>query len=185
MFHITTPQQSLYRNQSEKSVLIKNKEIMYQTKVNEQHEFEIGTTTLAEADILSMPNGKYHVLKDGKSYNAQLQEIDYTKNKATVAINGQNYQVDITDEFGQLIKKMGLSMNNTSVIKNIKAPMPGLVLEIMTEVGQTIAKGDSLLILEAMKMENVLKSAGDGVIKSIEVTKGMAVNKNQVLIELM
>ena len=62
--------------------------------------------------------------------------------------------------------------------------MPGLILDVLVSAGDTVAKDDPLIILEAMKMENVLKSAGDGVVKSIEVAKGQAVDKNQILIEL-
>ena len=62
--------------------------------------------------------------------------------------------------------------------------MPGLVLEIQVQAGQTVSKGDTLLILEAMKMENVLKAAADGVIKSIHVQKGAAVEKGALLLEL-
>ena len=70
-----------------------------------------------------------------------------------------------------------------AVAKELKAPMPGLVLKIEVEVGQTIKEGDALVVLEAMKMENVLKSPADVVIKSIGVTEGNAVEKNEVLIE--
>ena len=79
---------------------------------------------------------------------------------------------------------MGLSAIVAHKISNIKAPMPGLVLDIMIKPGQTIEKGTPLLILEAMKMENVLKSEGDGVVKSIEVIKTQAVDKGQILIEM-
>ncbi|MCL4145650.1 UNVERIFIED_CONTAM: hypothetical protein GTU68_019273 [Idotea baltica] len=61
--------------------------------------------------------------------------------------------------------------------------MPGLILDILVEVGQTIQKGDQLMILEAMKMENVLKAPGEGSISSIEVSQGDSVEKNQVLIK--
>jgi biotin carboxyl carrier protein len=79
---------------------------------------------------------------------------------------------------------MGLSIASNQAADDVKAPMPGLVLDILVEAGQTIQKGDSLLILEAMKMENVLKATGDGTVKSVIVEKGNAVDKNQVLIEL-
>ena len=69
-------------------------------------------------------------------------------------------------------------------MSNVKAPMPGLVLDILVETEQAVSKGDALLILEAMKMENVLKAEGDGVVKSIEVTKGTAVDKGQIIIEM-
>ena len=60
--------------------------------------------------------------------------------------------------------------------------MPGLVLDILVKVGDEVKKGDPLMILEAMKMENILKSASDGVIKKINVEKKQAVEKGQVLI---
>jgi biotin carboxyl carrier protein len=61
--------------------------------------------------------------------------------------------------------------------------MPGKVLEIMVESGQTIAKGEGLLILEAMKMENMLKAEQDGTVKSVNVSVGDAVEKNNILID--
>ena len=61
--------------------------------------------------------------------------------------------------------------------------MPGLIIDLKVKTGDTVKAGDSLLILEAMKMENMLKSPGDGVVKNVKVKKGDAVEKNQVLIE--
>jgi biotin carboxyl carrier protein len=76
-------------------------------------------------------------------------------------------------------------MNNTinSQIKEVKAPMPGLIFEIKVQEGDEVKKGDTLVILEAMKMENILKSPGDGIIKEIRIKKGDSVEKNQVLIQ--
>lgn len=62
--------------------------------------------------------------------------------------------------------------------------MPGLVLKLIAEVGQEIKLGEPLLILEAMKMENVIKSPGDGTVKAIHVTKGLAVEKGFLLMEM-
>ena len=68
-------------------------------------------------------------------------------------------------------------------VNDLKAPMPGLIVDIKVQVGNAVKKGDIVLILEAMKMENVLKSAGDGTVKAIKVTPKQNVEKNQVLIE--
>jgi biotin carboxyl carrier protein len=68
-------------------------------------------------------------------------------------------------------------------VNNLKAPMPGLVLRMNVKVGDTVKKGDALLVLEAMKMENVIKAAGDGVVKKITATEKTAVEKGAVLIE--
>jgi biotin carboxyl carrier protein len=82
-----------------------------------------------------------------------------------------------------LIKDLGFEVGVSKVIKKLKAPMPGLILEINVEVGQTVQENDNLLILTAMKMENSLLSPRDGVIKSISVNVGDSVIKGDLLIE--
>jgi biotin carboxyl carrier protein len=77
---------------------------------------------------------------------------------------------------------MGFEVGAVKKVNDIKAPMPGLILEIKINIGQEVKENDVLLILEAMKMENVLTSPRDGVIKSISVKKGDAVDKNHLLI---
>ena len=83
-----------------------------------------------------------------------------------------------------LVKKMGLSAFVVQKMTNVKAPMPGLIVEVLVKPGETVEKGSQLLILEAMKMENVLKAEDAGIIKSIEVVKGNAVDKGQILIAM-
>ena len=78
---------------------------------------------------------------------------------------------------------MGLSVGGSQKVNVVKAPMPGLVLQITATLGQDVQKGDTLLILEAMKMENVIKATGEGRVKSIAVQQGAAVEKGQLLIE--
>jgi acetyl/propionyl-CoA carboxylase alpha subunit len=70
----------------------------------------------------------------------------------------------------------------SAAVKTLKAPMPGLVLEVMVGPGTEVKKGDPLLVLEAMKMENVLKAPTDAVIKDVIVEISAAVEKNQVLV---
>ena len=89
----------------------------------------------------------------------------------------------IKNELDQLIDKMGFSLSSVKHIDNIKAPMPGLILEVSVTPGQEVKEDDPLLILEAMKMENVITSPRHGTIKGVSVTQGEAVQKNQLLIE--
>jgi biotin carboxyl carrier protein len=77
---------------------------------------------------------------------------------------------------------MGLENALTPKIANLKAPMPGLVLQVLVNPGDTVAKGDKILVLEAMKMENAIKSPTDGIISDVLAKQGMAVDKNQLLI---
>lgn len=135
-------------------------------------------------DLLDEGNDVFHIIKDHKTYKAVLVAKDETAKKMTIAVNGNEYEIALKDKMDLLLEKMGMSNMAISKMKDIKAPMPGLVLSISAQVGDEIQKGDALLILEAMKMENVLKSAGEGTIKAIKVKAGEAVEKNQILIEL-
>ena len=146
--------------------------------------FDFSKEVVSNLDMLEVGNQEFHVLQDNQSYHCKVLETNYEKKTLTLEVNGSKYTINIEDEYDLLVKKMGLSAIVSHKITNIKAPMPGLVLDVMIEAGQTIEKGTPLLILEAMKMENVLKSEGDGVVKSIEIAKGAAVDKGQVLIEM-
>ena len=149
----------------------------------EEQEYML-TDESSELDMIQTADNEYHILQDGQSYKAVVLDHNYREKTLTLEINGNPYTIQIADEYDLLVKKMGLSAMSAQKIKNIKAPMPGLILDILIEPGQTVSKGDQLLILEAMKMENVLKAEGDGVVKSIEVEKSAAVDKGQILIEM-
>lgn len=79
---------------------------------------------------------------------------------------------------------MGLDVSKMQKVEPIKAPMPGLILKVLVTEGQAIKKGEPVLILEAMKMENVFKAPGDAVVKAIKIEERQAVEKGEVLIEL-
>ena len=101
-----------------------------------------------------------------------------------IEVNGTRYLVKIEDEFDRQIKRMGFTLGDDTRLKDVKAPMPGLVLDILIQPGQVVSKGDHLFILEAMKMENIIKAAGQGVIKSVLTKVGQAVEKGQVMVEM-
>ena len=101
-----------------------------------------------------------------------------------VRINNNIYSVQVKNRMDILLSQMGMSSASSQKANDLKAPMPGLVLKINVAEGQAIKKGESLLILEAMKMENVLKAAGDGVVKSIKVNEKSVVDKGQLLIQI-
>ena len=99
-----------------------------------------------------------------------------------VKVNGDKYKFNVKDQFDELLQSLGMDNLASKKVSDLKAPMPGLVLEISVVVGQEVVKGDTLLILEAMKMENVIKSPTDGVIKSIAVSMGDTVEKNELIL---
>jgi len=155
----------------------------YKLLVNNLNSFELSESDLKNLDVVCVENSKFHILNNNKPYKAEIISSDFIAKKYTVKVNNNRYEVAISDELDQLINRMGIERGRTKVINAIKAPMPGLILEISVEVGQSVQENDPLLILEAMKMENSFLSPRDGVIKSIAVEKGHAVDKGQLLIE--
>jgi biotin carboxyl carrier protein len=155
----------------------------YKLLVNNTTTFDLNESDLKNLDAVTVENNKFHVLKDHKPFKAEIVAADFIAKKYTIKVNNNTYEVAIADALDILIKDMGIERGRTKVVNAIKAPMPGLILEISVEVGQSVKENDPLLILEAMKMENSFLSPRDGVIKSIAVEKGHAVDKGQLLIE--
>ena len=125
----------------------------------------------------------FHVIYKHRSYTAELLSSDFVSKKINIKINGRRYEVDIKDKMDLLLEKLGMAQVNTSSVKNITAPMPGLILQLHVKEGDEVKKGDAIMVLEAMKMENTLKSPGEGTVKSILVKTGDSVEKNQILID--
>ena len=155
----------------------------FKLSVNNSNSFEFTESDLKKLDAVCVEDSKCHVLKDSKPYKAEIVSADFIAKKYTVKVNNNTYEIAISDALDELIKSMGIERGRIKVVNAIKAPMPGLILEISVEVGQTVKENDPLLILEAMKMENSFLSPRDGVIKSIAVEKGNAVDKGQLLVE--
>lgn len=134
-------------------------------------------------DIKSLNNNQFHILKDNKSYNAELIHFDSELKLITLKIEGQKFTLEVKDRLDLLLDKMGINTTASIIIKDIKAPMPGLIIDIKVAEGEKVEKDQTIMILEAMKMENILKSPQHGIIKNIKVKKGQSVEKNQVLIQ--
>lgn len=167
-----------------------NSTTMYKASVNGK-QFEIAHnddsfTINNEAlkwDVVEISDGYCHVIVDNKSYKAELVKADHSTKTFSFKINGRIYSVTLRDKFDQLLEKMGMTNNAAGKVNNIKAPMPGLIVDLKVKDGDTVKTGDTLIILEAMKMENSIKSPGDAVVKIVKVKKGASVEKGQVLIE--
>ena len=92
-------------------------------------------------DVLSLDNSNFHLLQDGKAFRLEVLETDFGKKTLQISVNGNPYNVSIADGYDQMVKAMGLLSNASNKINEIKAPMPGLILDIMVEVGQEIEEG--------------------------------------------
>ena len=120
----------------------------------------------------------------GEMFTVRLMEISEDRKKVTALVNGKKAELNIQSETDLLLEKMGVSGSSQTSAKKIKAPMPGLIVKVLVEIGEEVEKGQVLLNFEAMKMENQLKSPGAGKVKSISVGKGDKVEKGQVLVEM-
>lgn len=163
---------------------------MFKIRVNDRFDFEIlpqkervlvnGKSVLL--DIFPISKTSFHILHQNKSYNAELVEFNRTNKTCTVRVNSHIYKMALTDQFDDLLKKLGMDNLNAVKVSELKAPMPGLVLKVLVEEGEEVKKGANLVILEAMKMENIIKAPADVIVKSIKVKSADKVEKNQVMI---
>jgi biotin carboxyl carrier protein len=132
-------------------------------------------------DSKKIQDGLYHVIKDNKSYNIEIVEIEEETKTVTLKINGTEYISVIKDEKDILLQSLGISSSTIKQVNQLKAPMPGLLRDILVSEGQEVKTGEILIVLEAMKMENNIKSPSDLKIKSIVAKKGDTVEKNQLI----
>jgi len=152
--------------------------------VTHEHDSTLLNGITADSDISLQPNGLISILCKGRSYTAMIEQTDLNKKEVTVRIDGLQYTTTIKEPIDLLLSNMGLDLKSMQKTEPVKAPMPGLVLKILVTPGQQINKGDGLVILEAMKMENILKATGPATVKAIKVNELTAVEKGAVLIEL-
>ena len=125
----------------------------------------------------------YLVEQDGKKYTVKLLKIDTDLKQLTFKINGDILEITQEDEYDMLLKSLGMGAGAVKKVNDMKAPMPGVVIDVKISVGQEVKKDDGLVVLEAMKMENIITSPREGIIKKVPITKGTAIDKGQLLIE--
>ena len=155
----------------------------YKVKTND-FVFYFDKSEIADIDLIQRSATEFNCIIKHHSVNAVLQEADADNKRFKIAIEGEIFSVEIKDELDQVLEKMGFGIAANKQLTHIKAPMPGLVLEINVTEGQIVNEGDKILILEAMKMENSIMIPGQATIKKILVSKGQAVDRGQVLVEL-
>jgi acetyl/propionyl-CoA carboxylase alpha subunit len=137
----------------------------------------------ASLDCIETDENEFHLIEDGKSHWISVLEFDLTTRSCLLKVDGELKRVRYLRELDLLIERMGLSTMQVKKLSTLDAPMPGLVTGIHVTEGQAVTAGTPLLVLEAMKMENVISAPHDAVIKALKVTKGEAVEKGAVLVE--
>ncbi len=164
---------------------------MYKVKVNGQYDFNIDKAGDAlsingqpvNADMKQLNKSAWHIINDLKSYNAEVVSFNPAEKTAEIKVNNTVYTVTAKDQFDLLLDKLGMSNAGTTKVSELKAPMPGMVLKVFVAEGAEVKKGDNLFVLEAMKMENIIKSPADVSVKTVKIKPGDKVEKNQVLLQ--
>ncbi len=160
---------------------------MYKAIVNNDHQFEIDGKKVngsdVDIDMQLLPDGKYHLLLNNQSMTAEVVSINRNSKTVELSIDQQSFSVVVEDDFDLLLSKMGMDKSAAQVVKEIKSPMPGLVLDILVKSGDTVEEGQTLMVLEAMKMENVIAAPSSATVSEVLVKKQEKVDKNQILIK--
>ena len=133
-------------------------------------------------DIRQVGERWYHCINGTGSYQIELLEANHARKQFVLGLRGQRVTVQLKDDLDLLVEKLGMAQSAETVVREITAPMPGLIVGLSVEAGQTIEEGASVLTLEAMKMENVIKSPVSGTVEAVHVRAGDSVEKKQVLV---
>ncbi len=133
-------------------------------------------------DLVSLGEGRYSLIKNGSAFLIHLVRQDDTYH---VHIRGAYFTVQVEDERQRRLKELVKTSRSGPSEQVIKAPIPGLVLKITVQSGASVTKGEALLILEAMKMENIIKAPCACKVTEIFVKEKEAVQQNQPLIKLI
>lgn len=135
-----------------------------------------------EYDFEKITSNSAHIRVGTNSY--YLYDITLNDSTISYALDGVHYELPYKDEQAILLAKMGFKSTKNANHGIIKSPMPGKILAVKKQVGDTVEAGETVIILEAMKMENELKAHVSGTIESISVEAGISVEKNTLLLEI-
>lgn len=155
---------------------------LFKALVNENWSFELQPAAAEALDWVQTGPCSYHLLQDKNPFRIEIIQAEPGCKRYEIRVNGRSYRVVLADDLDQQIVQMGFQKGSAQSVSRIEAPMPGLILAVHVAKGDAVKTGDPLLILEAMKMENVILSPRDGVIKEISIKKGATVDKKSLLV---
>ncbi len=146
----------------------------------EPHEIDLDDTV--EHTWTPAGNGVYR-LRLGQELHT-IDSIQIEGDRVRFMFDGRPVDVAYQDEQAQLLARLGFKKSAANTAGSVKAPMPGRILSLQVEVGHEVSAGQPVAVLEAMKMENEIRSPLDGRIKAVHVREGQTVEKNTLLLEI-
>jgi biotin carboxyl carrier protein len=156
---------------------------MFQATINNAHTLSLNEAEQKEIEAaIKAGETTYQLEVEGKKLLAHISSVDLESNTIDVRINHNKYTVQLKTPADILVNKLGIVVAKSNKASMLKSPMPGLILKVLVAEGAQVKKGENLVILEAMKMENVFKAGADATVKHISVQQGQAVEKGQELI---
>jgi biotin carboxyl carrier protein len=157
---------------------------LYHIEVNERQEFDLSPEEVEGLDMIVLNEREYHLIYNKKSYRIELEELNEQEPSMNLRVNGKPFQLKVDTPLARKIQELGIAEDELGAGEDVKAPMPGKVISVMVEADEEVEAGQDLLILEAMKMENVIKSNSAGFVQDIKVAEGDAVDKNDLLLQI-
>ena len=144
--------------------------------VNSQFNFEIKDGE--DWDIVKTKDGLFNIIYKEKSFIANVLSHDKKNKVFEIVINNNHYKVQLKDSFDEALIRLGVEHQEVDKDNAVVSPMPGKVVEVFVGAGDSVDEGDSLIVLEAMKMENIIKATKSGEVKHVYASVGDSVEKN-------
>lgn len=130
-------------------------------------------------DVISIQPGTFSILIDGRSYEVKQED---TATESRIVVGHERFSAVVRDP--RSFRSRSRAAGGAEGVKKITAPMPGKVVRILSGAGSRVEAGQGVVVIEAMKMQNELKSPKQGVVKNVHATEGAAVEAGQVLAEI-
>ena len=140
--------------------------------------------TMAEARLSDVEGTPVRMVTIGSEVHRVVTRSGGARGRYTLWLDGFRFEVEALDERSRAIRALSGASSAASGPAPLAAPMPGLIVRVAVNVGDTVQAGQSLIVMEAMKMENELRATSAGVVKAILAQPGTAVEKGAVLLEL-
>ena len=153
--------------------------------LNSVVQLDLSQTDVDKFKVLEINYTKKEIIlsNGSKKLECKILKENVIDQSYIVRTNGEISTIRLIKQVEKTIEKLGIQKENQKNINVLKAPMPGLILDVVIKESEFVKKGDPVIILEAMKMENILSSPVDGIVKEIKVNPQQTVEKNNILIK--